>query len=151
MAITDQKMKIKIIIEIISFLLMLLFAYTAISKLVDHESFRNVLLASPLLNPIANLVAWLLPFTEFGIVFLLFIPSTKLKGVYASLILISLFTLYLLYMIAFTPHLPCNCGGVIKLLTWPQHILFNLFFIFLSLIGIVLYRRAKRLQSNTPP
>ena len=144
-------MKIKNIIENISFLLMLLFAYTAISKLVDHESFRNVLLASPLLNPIANIVAWLLPATEIAIVVLLFIPRLRLRGLYASFITIFLFTLYLGYMIVFTPNLPCSCGGVIKFFTWSQHIVFILFFIFLSLTGIILYRRAKSLKSSPPP
>ncbi|HET7117095.1 MAG TPA: MauE/DoxX family redox-associated membrane protein [Hanamia sp.] len=137
--------------DIISGVLSLLFLYTALSKLTDHKVFKNVLTASPLLKPYAALIAWLLPVTEIAIVVLLFIPRFRIKGLIASLILITLFTIYLLYMIAFTPHLPCNCGGVIKLLTWPQHIVFNLFFIFLSLIGIVLYRRAKNLQSNSPP
>jgi putative oxidoreductase len=137
--------------DIISGILSLLFLYTALSKLTGYEKFKNVLTSSPMLEPFASAIAWLLPATEIAIVVLLFIPPFRIKGLIASVILITLFTIYLLYMIAFTPHLPCNCGGVIKLLTWPQHIVFNLFFIFLSLTGVILYRRAKSLKSSSPP
>ena len=139
------------IADIISGILLLLFLYTSLSKLADYETFKNVLSASPLLRPVAGVVAWLLPATELVIVVLLFIPAMRLKGLYASFILISLFSLYLIYMITFTPHLPCNCGGVLKLLTWPQHIFFNLFFILLSLAGILLYKRNKNTRSDCPP
>jgi hypothetical protein len=137
--------------DIISALLLLLFLYTSLSKLAEHEAFKNVLTRSPLLNPIAGIVAWLLPVTELVIAILLFIPSSRLKGLYASFILISLFTLYLIYMIAFTPDLPCQCGGVLKLLTWKQHIFFNLFFILLSILGIVFYQKNKSTKSSAPP
>lgn len=140
-----------ILADIISGILLLLFLYTSLSKLTDYETFKNVLSASPLLKPAARMVAWLLPVTELVIVVLLFIPAVRLKGLYASFILILLFTLYLIYMISFTPNLPCNCGGVLKLLSWKQHIFFNLFFILLSLTGILLYKRNKSKRSDFPP
>ena len=143
--------KLILFADMISGLLLLLFLYTAISKLTSHEVFKNVLTASPLLKPYAGMISWLLPVSEIAIVVLLFIPRFRIKGLIASLILITLFTIYLLYMIVFTPHLPCNCGGVIKLLTWPEHIVFNLFFVFLSVTGILLYKRAKNLRSSPPP
>ena len=140
-----------LIADIISGVVLVLFLYTFLSKLADYETFKNVLSASPLLKPVAGVVALLLPVTELVIVFLLFIPALRLKGLYVSFILISLFTLYLIYMVTFTLHLPCNCGGVLKLLTWPQHIFFNLFFILLSLTGILLYKRNKNTRSDYPP
>lgn len=147
----NKILKLILISDIISALLLLLFLYTSLSKLIDYETFKNVLSASPLLKPVAGVVAWLLPVTELLIVVLLFIPAMRLKGLFASLILISLFTLYLIYMIAFTPHLPCNCGGVLKLMTWKHHIFFNVFFILLSLTGILVYKRNKTTRSNPPP
>jgi len=137
--------------DIISGVVLLLFLYTSLSKLADYEAFKNVLTASPLLKPVAGLIAWLVPVSELVIVVLLFIPPYRLKGLYASFILICFFTLYLIYMIVFALHLPCSCGGVIKLLTWPQHIFFNSFFILLSLTGILLYRRSKNTRSDCPP
>lgn len=139
------------IADFISGTLLLLFLYASLSKLADYETFKVVLSSSPLLKPVAWIIAWLLPVTEIGVAVILFIPVTRLKGLQASLTLISLFTLYLLYMVAFTPHLPCNCGGVLQFLTWPQHILFNLFFIILSLTGIFLYKKNTNQQSKPPP
>ena len=147
----NRILKLILISDIISALLLLLFLYASLSKLADYETFRNVLRASPLLQPVAGQIAWLLPVSELVIVMLLFIPRLRLKGLYASFILIILFTLYLIYMIAFTPNLPCNCGGVLKLLSWPQHVFFNLFFILLSLVGILLYKRIKNTTSDCPP
>ena len=143
--------KLILLADFISALLLLLFLYTSTSKLTDNELFKNVLTASPLLKPYAGIILWLIPLIEIAIAILLFIPQFRIKGLIASGFLIALFTIYLVYMIAFTPNLPCNCGGVIKLLTWPQHIVFNLFFIFLSLAGIILYRRAKSLDCSPPP
>mgnify|MGYP001550576497 CR=1 FL=1 len=147
----QQKKDKPVLADIISGVVLLLFLYTSLSKLADYETFKNVLSASPLLKPVAGVVAWLLPVTELVIVVLLFIPAMRLKGLYTSFILISLFTLYLIYMITSTPDLPCQCGGVLKLLTWPQHIFFNLFFILLSLSGIILYQRSKNKKSSPPP
>ncbi|HCN84940.1 MAG TPA: hypothetical protein DIT07_15185 [Sphingobacteriaceae bacterium] len=148
----QQKINRRILMaDSISGMVLLVFLYTSLSKLADHQIFKNVLTASPLLTPVAGVVAWLLPATELAVVVLLFIPTMRLKGLYASFILIILFTGYLIYMIAVTPHLPCNCGGVLKMLTWPQHIFFNLFFILLSLTGILLYKRNKNMRSHWPP
>lgn len=140
-----------LVTDIISAVVLLLFLYASLSKLAEYEVFKDVLAASPLLKSFAGIIAWLLPTTELMIVVLLFIPATRLKGLYASFILITLFTIYLLYMIEFTPHLPCNCGGVLKLLTWKQHIFFNVFFILLSLAGIILHKRGIAKQSSPPP
>jgi len=143
--------KIIFIADIISGILLLLFLYTSLSKLTHYETFKAALHSSPLLKPVAGLIAWLLPVTEIVIAIMLFLPVTREKGLKASFITISLFTLYLLYMITFTPHLPCNCGGVLKSLTWPQHIFFNLFFILLALTGILLYKKNRNRQSEPPP
>jgi hypothetical protein len=44
-------------------------------------------------------------------------------------------------MISFDKNLPCSCGGIISKLSWKQHIIFNLFFIVLSVIGIRFQKR----------
>lgn len=148
--IKDRKGKAIIIADSISSLMLLLFLYTSLNKLLDHHLFKSVLLASPLLRPFAGIISWLLPFSEIAIVVLLLIPSTRLGGLYASFVLISLLTIYLAYMLLFTPNLPCGCGGVLKILTWPQHIVFNLFCILLSGFGIILYKRNECIP-RTPP
>ena len=51
----------RIILEIICLLYILLFAYAAVSKLLDFESFRIQLAQSPLLSSHTDWVAWTVP------------------------------------------------------------------------------------------
>jgi hypothetical protein len=132
--------------ELISSLLILLFVYTGLSKLYSVASFEAVLQQSPLISSGAGMLAWQLPLTELCIVLLLFFPSTRLVGLYGSLLLLSLFTFYLLYMLLFTPHLPCSCGGVIGSLGWKEHVGLNLVFIVLTVIGIRKLTRDKEFR-----
>jgi hypothetical protein len=116
-------------------LLLLLFFYTAISKLMDLSSFSTVLGRSPLLKSISGFIAIALPATELVIAVLLFFPGTKSAGLLSSFVLMLLLTGYLIYMVMYSPHLPCSCGGVLKGLNWNQHIVFNLFFTLLAFAG----------------
>ncbi|WP_301927813.1 MauE/DoxX family redox-associated membrane protein [Ferruginibacter sp.] len=137
--------------DAISAALLLLLLYAAISKLADHAGFISLLGRSPLLHPFAGIFAWLLPGTELAIAVLLFFTHTRLTGLYATLLLLSSFTVYLVYVLLFSSDVPCSCGGVLKQLSWPQHIVFNMFFILLSVIGIVLYRKHREAIPPTPP
>jgi len=139
-------MKRKLFIEIISSLLILLFVYTAVSKLLGYTSFWVTLSKSPLIGNKAKFIAVALPVTEILVSLLLFVPRTRLWGLYASSGLMTIFTLYLIYMIYFTPQLPCSCGGVLKHMTWNQHLVFNIFFLLLSLAGVVLQRKSLRAE-----
>jgi putative oxidoreductase len=140
-------MKRNILTEIIAALFILLFAYTAISKFLEFSSFRTVLHMSPLIGDTASIVAWGLPLTEIAISLLLFFPRTRRKGFWASLIIMTLFTIYLTYMIYFTPIRPCNCGGVLQQMTWKQHLIFNTFFTLLAGIGLWWDKRNLRLAN----
>jgi hypothetical protein len=120
----------------ISLLLIFLFAYTGSSKLLDSKGFAAVLSTIPLIGRGAGIVAILLPLAELLIVLLLLFEKTRLTGLYASLALLLLFTVYLVYMVLAVPHLPCSCGGVISSMSWKQHVVFNVVFIVLTVIGI---------------
>lgn len=122
-------------------LFILLFVYTALSKFHEFNSFKVVLGKSPFIKNKNEILAWCLPIVELIVAGLLFFPTTRRLGLYSSLVLMITFTLYIGYMIAFTPHLPCSCGGVIKQMSWKQHLLFNIFFTALAFIGIVIDSR----------
>ena len=140
-----------VLIDIISAAFLLLFLYTAISKLMHYAEFRLAMAESPMLKPFAGVIAWLLPVTEIVAAVLLFFPVTRINGLYASFFLLIIFTVYLSFMILFTHDLPCNCGGAIKNLTWPQHICFNLFFLALAATGILLYKKNQKIAKSVPP
>lgn len=130
-----------LLIELSAALLILLFVYTASSKLITRPAFADVLGQSPLIGERAYFISWLVPLTEIIISMLLLWPATRLIGFYASLSVLILFTGYIALMIKFSSHLPCSCGGVIQLLSWKQHLFFNLIFILISAAGVVLQGR----------
>lgn len=129
-------MRYKFSVEILSSLFIVLFVYTAVNKLMGYDSFQTVLTQSPLIGSFAAVIAWLLPLLELGIAGLLFFGSTRKAGFYAAGSLLLLFTGYIGYMLLFSPHLPCSCGGVIKYLSWRAHFIFNMVWILLALMGL---------------
>jgi len=128
-------------------LFILLFTYTALSKFLDFANFQNTLGKSPLIGRYHTMIAWVLPVAELLTSLLLFIPGTKLAGLYISLLLMSGFTLYIAYMLAFAPHLPCSCGGVIRWMNWKQHLVLNLFFTGLAGAAVKIYKNSSK-ESN---
>lgn len=132
--------KRNLIIEVISGLLILLFLYTGLSKLFEHDKFVYNLGKSPLLSSFSGFISIALPIGEIILTSLLLFKKTQLKGLWLSLGLLTLFTIYLTYMVSFHDKLPCSCGGVISKMSWTQHIFFNLFFVLLSWIAIRLMK-----------
>jgi putative oxidoreductase len=133
---------------IASSVLILLYSYTAMSKLIGYEVFEANLSRSPLMGPGANTIAWVLPAAELIVVLLLFFEATRKTGLYASLFLLVLFTSYLLYMILFVDNLPCSCGGVLSKMSWQQHIWFNLFFILLNVLALLAFRKQEQVVKD---
>jgi uncharacterized membrane protein YphA (DoxX/SURF4 family) len=135
-------MKRTTIVEIITLLFVTLFLYTGISKLMDYSVFREQIALSPLLAPLSKLISILLPAIEIFVSIILFIPKTRFKGLYASLILMLFFTGYIIYILNFNEHLPCTCGGVLQSLSWNQHLLLNGILICCVLQAIILVKRS---------
>lgn len=129
------------LIEGISSLLILLFVYTGVSKLNEPDTFRAVISQTPLIGLYSNLISLLLPLIELSTGLLLFFPFTRKWGLLIALTLMILFTGYIGYMILVMPHLPCSCGGVLKQMTWGQHLLFNICFIALTTTAVCLYQK----------
>jgi hypothetical protein len=132
------------IIEIITILNIILFLYTGIAKIMDYSVFKEQLAMSPILSWAATPVAVLLPVVEFLIVLMLVVPRWRLKGLYASFILMTGFTAYIIAMFIVAPEMPCSCGGIIELLSWEGHLVFNGVFVLLDGLAVYLQRREKR-------
>lgn len=144
-----QNRRLYILIEIISTLLIFLFVYTGVNKLNEHKNFEAILSQSSLVGARSNFLSWLIPIIELFTAILLFFPFTRKWGLLISLIIMTIFTVYVFYMILFIPHLPCNCGGVIKNMTWTEHLLFNVFFAVITFIGFWLNKRMSQPNQNT--
>lgn len=137
-------MKRSTIVETICVLFVILFLYTGISKLLEYPVFKEQLAESPVLKPVASLVATGLPILEFLLVLLLAVPRWRLKGLYASTALMIAFTLYIIALMSFNDTLPCSCGGILAQLSWGQHIIFNTVFIGLGIVGVKLEKKLRK-------
>ena len=141
-----QKLKPKhsrAIVQTVCYLYILLFVYTAISKLLDFENFRIQLAQSPLLSAYAGFIAPFIITAELFLVLLLCIKATRLSGLYSSFFLMIAFTVYIYIILNYSDFVPCSCGGIIEKLGWTKHMIFNIVFALLALLSVVLTEQEK--------
>lgn len=123
---------------IISSLLIVLFVYTGLSKLIDFENFRGQMLNQPLPTAITRHLSWFVPMAELITAALLIMKPFRKLGFAISLGLMTVFTLYVALVIANAfDRVPCSCGGIMESLSWEAHLGVNIFFWLLSLCGLV--------------
>lgn len=130
----------EIIVDVIAYLFILLFLYTATDKIWKFYSFQRVMGVMPVIGELRVYVAYFIPTAEIITSVLLIVPALKKYGLISSLALMVIFTSYLIFMVFYAKDLPCNCGGVISKMSWNQHIFFNLAFIVLGSIGCLFVR-----------
>lgn len=126
----------KYFVKTVSILLALLFIYAAASKLLDFEAFQVQLAQSPLLSAYAGIISYSILIIEFAVAILLLILNTNKLGLYASIGLMASFTLYIYLILNYSDFVPCSCGGILEKLGWTEHLIFNIFFLVLSLIAL---------------
>jgi uncharacterized membrane protein YphA (DoxX/SURF4 family) len=143
----EGAMKRTIAVDIICYLLIFLLVYTATSKLLDFELFRVQLGKSPLISSYAGLLAWVVPILELLIALMLSLGRLRLIGLAASFTLMLIFTGYVWFILAFSPNVPCSCGGVINSMGWSEHLIFNIGFTTLAALGVIM--KAHRTSSST--
>lgn len=136
------------LLEIIAHLFIVLYLYTGISKFMEFDLFQEQLIESPVLRPVALLVSWSIPIVEFCIALMLFVPRTRLYGLYSSFIIMVVFTVYVSIILIIDKELPCSCGGIVEALSWKGHLVFNLIFTVLALVGIRLYKKQFETRSK---
>jgi len=134
--------------SVVSLLLVVLFLYTGISKLMDYSVFKEQIAQSPILAPIAPFIAWALPLVEFAVAVALFIPAWRLWGLYASSVLMLLFTGYIAALLSFSEELPCSCGGILQEMSWQQHLVFNITFTVLSIVSAILEKKRRKAKNT---
>lgn len=130
-------------VEFISALLILLFVYSALSKITAHDSFVFALQQSALVQQFSRMVSITVPAVEIIASLLIFVPRWRQTGLLFAALLMTAFSLYIGYMLAYTSHLPCSCGGVLSQMTWRQHLIFNIAFMLLAFLGWAMEKRNK--------
>lgn len=131
-------MKKQTFISIIASLFIILFLYAAVTKLMEYDKFVTQLGKSPLITNYSAILAWLVPIIEIAIALLLIFPKTTLLGLYISMALMAMFTFYIIFIMNFSPYIPCSCGGILSQLGWKEHLIFNIAFTILGILGVFL-------------
>src|SRR4051812_16086840 len=135
-------MKKQIWIEVMVALLILLFLYTGVSKLLDIWLFKYDLTKQPFPVWLQSVLAWLIPVWEVLTAICLMIRPARLAGVYLSIIIMATFTAYSAAILSgLFASVPCGCGGVIRDLTWPQHLVFNIVFLGIAVMALRLIKK----------
>jgi len=144
----------KHIVDIVASLLIVLFMYAAVSKLLDYDTFKLQLGKSPYLTAYAASIAWLVPVTELIICIMLIVPPFRYVGFLASFFMMLLLTGYIYLMLYHSSYLPCSCGGILSRMSWEDHFYFNIVFTLLSLTGSLLVKqpnqRLATIDKNQP-
>lgn len=131
------------IIYTIALLHILLFTYAAVSKILDFRNFQVQLGQSPLLSAFAVPVSIAVPVVEFILVLLLLFTRYRLIGLYGSFTLMAMFTAYIFIILNFSSFIPCSCGGILEKMSWDEHLLFNIAFVVIAAVAVLLHTPAK--------
>lgn len=127
---------------ITSAILVLLFSYTAFSKWLDMRLYTYEMHNQPLPRFFTDVLIWGLPPLELTIVLLLLFASTRWLGFVVALGLMGAFTMYSILILTGAFHrVPCSCGGVIRLLSWREHLVLNIGMVVVSLWGLWAMRK----------
>lgn len=137
-------MKKKVLIEVFSSMLILLFLYTSISKWLDWKNFNYEIYNQPFPNWLTPIITWGVTIGMVALAVGLMFERTQLKALWGSLVLMLLFTVYIAAILLNLFHrIPCTCAGVFAKLNWTEHLLFNLFFVVITAIAILLKKNKR--------
>ena len=146
-------MKRSLLSDLIAAAIILLLVYASFSKYADFEYFKQSMHNQPFPGWLAVLLIWMLPPAEImialGLTAGIFSRRLRIWGLCCFLVLMMVFTAYIgMILLHLLPRVPCSCGELIRSMTWGQHFLFNLFFIFLAAAGIRLEKPTQIQQTE---
>ncbi|MCA5004059.1 MauE/DoxX family redox-associated membrane protein [Sphingobacterium bovistauri] len=126
-------------------LLLLLWIPVTLDKIINFNNFQSGILRQPLPRYLTFFVISFLPIIETVTITLLLIDRLRLLGLFLSSILMAIFTSYVaLAVIGTWEKLPCGCGSVISGLNWTEHLMFNIAYLVISLVGLTLGIKIKK-------
>lgn len=136
-------MKRETFITVVAYVFILLFLYTAISKLLAFSVTVFDMEGNPILKDAPLFWAIAVPASEIIVSVLLFVPKWRRIGLWGSLILMIGFTGYVGVLLVSDFKLPCTCGGIFRELSWTQHLWVNIVFTLLAMVSLLLNGRGR--------
>ncbi|MBS1527428.1 MAG: hypothetical protein JST19_17395 [Bacteroidetes bacterium] len=128
-----------VIVKVISAILITLFIETAACQLLHYRSFAFQFGVSGVLKGYEATIGWAVPALEILAILLLLFPVTRITGLFASFLLMLLFTSYSAIMLASREKALFNNEGMLKGRFWKEHLIFNSFFLVIAGLGIYLH------------
>ncbi|WP_149697662.1 MauE/DoxX family redox-associated membrane protein [Chitinophaga sp. CF418] len=127
------------ILLICYFLFTSMFIYAAASKLMNYRIFIIQMDRQPFPDKYTHLLVWSVLSSEILSAVMMMTFSLRRIGLFFATTLMICFTAYIILVkLNYYGVIPCSCGGVIASFTWTQHLIFNLFFIVIGIVGIYL-------------
>ena len=127
------------IVNVISAMFVALLCYAALSKLINYEDSRKAMLNQVFTREFALLLVWLVPVIELLIIVLLLFKKTCKLGLWSATLLLVSFSMYLILANnGVFKRTPCGCGGILGRMDYREHLTFNICFVVLGFLGIVL-------------
>ncbi|RYG97446.1 MAG: hypothetical protein EON58_09715 [Alphaproteobacteria bacterium] len=115
-------------------------------KLIEFEKFRYQLVKQDFSIYLSGILIYLLPLSELVIVTLLLVNRTRFFGLILSAILLLIFSIYVaLVVVGFTSRIPCSCGGILESMGWKTHLAFNVSFLSINVLALLLHQKERRL------
>ena len=136
----------KIFIETIRYAYILLFIYAALYKLFDIHYFERQLAKSPLIVDFSHFLSYSVPLTELTLAVLILMPKTRWYGLVGGTAVMLSFTLYITYILNFSPQLPCSCGGILATMGWRDHLIFNSIYVIAGITALCLMHQKPQLK-----
>ncbi len=150
--ILENKFLAAVCVYIVPLLLIVVFAYTGLSKLIAHQLFLSQIRHLKLPFVLSNIASYALPTAELMVAVMLCFSSTKNLGLWASVLLMGLFTGYTIFVLA-GKNIPCSCGGVLAAMTWTQHLYFNIALLLFAVVStyyhnlLHVYKKGRKLKT----
>lgn len=134
-----------VILLICYFLFTSMLIYAAVSKLMTFDIFILQMDKQPFPDKYTPLLVWSVLIAEFLAAILMMTISLRRLGLFFATAMMICFTIYIILIkLNFYGVIPCSCGGVIASFTWTQHLIFNLFFIAIGVVGIYLEQQYRK-------
>ena len=141
--------KQQMLLNIMITLLILLFTYTAVSKLADLSEFEKQLRNQVIPIWSVGILLWLLPVTELVVAAMLMSGKYRVSGLSVSVVLMLVFSIYMgLATFHVFDRRPCSCGGVLRSMGFTTHFIFNLTFLFFSIASLRLQKSLDAVLEN---
>jgi len=122
-----------------------MFIYAAVSKLMNYRIFIIQMDRQPFPDRYTPVLVWSVLASEILAAVMMMTLSLRRIGLFFATAMMICFTAYIILVkLHYYGVIPCSCGGVIASFTWTQHLIFNLFFVTIGIVGIYLEQQFRK-------